>query len=79
MEQPMILTEATLQAIVDLQEQLIIIGTPIVTTVQDGDASVVTLNVEMPLRFLRINKTLSGRSGLLKPSDDDSTASRPDQ
>ncbi|WP_161883488.1 hypothetical protein [Deinococcus alpinitundrae] len=54
----MILTEATLQGILDLQEQLLIVGDPVVTTTQDGDSSVVTLNVQMPLRRFRINKYL---------------------
>ncbi|WP_161883555.1 hypothetical protein [Deinococcus alpinitundrae] len=54
--QHMILTEATLQAILELQQQLVIVGDPVVTTGQDGDSSVVTLKVQMPLPFFRLNK-----------------------
>lgn len=52
------LTEATLQAILDLQEQRLIIGDPAVAIAQEGDVSVVTLNVQMPLPLLHLNNYL---------------------
>lgn len=54
----MILTEATLQAILNLQEQSIIIGDPVVVIAQEGDSSVVTLKVQMPPPSFRLNKYL---------------------
>lgn len=54
----MILTEATLQAILDLQEQSLIVGDPVVMTSQEGDSSVVTLRVQMPLPLFGLNKHL---------------------
>ncbi|WP_161883873.1 hypothetical protein [Deinococcus alpinitundrae] len=58
MTQPMILTEATLQAILDLQEQSLIVGDPVVKVEQEGYFNEVTLNVQMPLPLFRLNKNL---------------------
>jgi len=52
----MILTEASLQAILDLQQQSIIVGDPVVVVTKEGDSSVVTVKVQRPLPFFRLNK-----------------------
>ncbi|WP_161883786.1 hypothetical protein [Deinococcus alpinitundrae] len=54
----MILTEGTLQAILDLQEQLLIVGDPVVKVEQEGYFNEVTLTVQMPLPLFRLNKNL---------------------
>jgi len=50
--------EATLLAILNLQEQSIIVGDPVAITAQNGDFNVVILQVQMPLPLFRINKYL---------------------
>ena len=52
----LILSDATLQAILDLQDQLIILGVPEVEVAKEGDSSVVTLKVQMSPTAFQINR-----------------------
>ncbi|AWN22472.1 hypothetical protein DKM44_03830 [Deinococcus irradiatisoli] len=54
----MVLSAATLQAILDLQERLFIVGDPEVEVEQEEEVSKVTLYVQMPERWFHSNKHL---------------------
>ncbi|AWN24040.1 hypothetical protein DKM44_13005 [Deinococcus irradiatisoli] len=58
MTDKMVLSAATLQAILNLQEQRLIVGDPEVEVEQEGDFGKVTLKVQMPERSFRLNKDI---------------------